>query len=244
MPRSVVVHDEFDWGPDGDPPLRRRWRDTADLRAARQGLHPAAPGDPRGAPWHVRRPRPPDRDPLPQRARRHRRRAPPDPPVLLRASALRARPGQLLGLQLPRLLRPARGLLLLRRPRPAGHRVQADGQGVPRGGHRGDPRRGLQPHRRGSRHRAVAVVPRSGRSRHVQAGPDRSRAGRGPARARRLRRHLLGRHGLRQHRQRRQSPGAAADPGLAALLGHRDARRRLPLRPALGADPVRPTPST
>ncbi|MFL6109706.1 MAG: alpha-amylase family glycosyl hydrolase, partial [Marmoricola sp.] len=28
MPRSVVVHDAFDWGPDGDPPLRRRWRDT------------------------------------------------------------------------------------------------------------------------------------------------------------------------------------------------------------------------
>ena len=33
---------------------------------------------------------------------------------------------------------------------------------------------------------------------------------------------------------------AAADPRLAALLGHRDARRRLPLRPALGADPHRP----
>ena len=34
--------------------------------------------------------------------------------------------------------------------------------------------------------------------------------------------------------------GAAADPGLAALLGHRDARRRLPLRPGLRADPHRP----
>ena len=34
--------------------------------------------------------------------------------------------------------------------------------------------------------------------------------------------------------------GAAADPRLAALLGHRDARRRLPLRPAVGADPHRP----
>ena len=33
---------------------------------------------------------------------------------------------------------------------------------------------------------------------------------------------------------------AAADPGLAALLGDRDARRRLPLRPAVGADPHRP----
>ena len=26
MPRSVVVHDEFDWG--DDRPMRQRWRDT------------------------------------------------------------------------------------------------------------------------------------------------------------------------------------------------------------------------
>ena len=32
---------------------------------------------------------------------------------------------------------------------------------------------------------------------------------------------------------------AAADPGLAALLGHRDARRRLPLRPRSRPDPER-----
>jgi isoamylase len=41
-------------------------------------------------------------------------------------------------------------------------------------------------------------------------------------------------HGLHRHRQHAQRPapaGAAADHGLAALLGHRDARRRLPLRP-------------
>ncbi len=45
---------------------------------------------------------------------------------------------------------------------------------------------------------------------------------------------LLGRHRLRQHRQHRRPRGAAARAGLAALLGHRDARRRLPLRPRLG----------
>jgi len=28
MSRSVVVAETFDWGPDGDPPLRRRWRDS------------------------------------------------------------------------------------------------------------------------------------------------------------------------------------------------------------------------
>ena len=41
-------------------------------------------------------------------------------------------------------------------------------------------------------------------------------------------------HGLHRHRQQPEHappPRAAADHGLAALLGHRDARRRLPLRP-------------
>ena len=45
-------------------------------------------------------------------------------------------------------------------------------------------------------------------------------------------------HGLHRHRQQpqRRAPAlAAADHGLAALLGHRDARRRLPLRPGLDA---------
>ena len=56
--------------------------------------------------------------------------------------------------------------------------------------------------------------------------------------------HLLGRHRVRQHRQRREPDGAAADHGLAALLGHRDARRRLPVRPDVGADPHRARRST
>ena len=47
---------------------------------------------------------------------------------------------------------------------------------------------------------------------------------------------------LRHHRhgeqlQRPPPRGAAADHGLAAVLGHRDARRRVPLRPRLGAGP-------
>ena len=47
-------------------------------------------------------------------------------------------------------------------------------------------------------------------------------------------------HGLHGHRQlpQRAAPAlAAADHGLAALLGHRDARRRLPLRPRLDPGP-------
>ena len=41
-----------------------------------------------------------------------------------------------------------------------------------------------------------------------------------------------------------QPARAAADPRLAALLGHRDARRRLPLRPGVGAGPHRSRRST
>jgi hypothetical protein len=56
--------------------------------------------------------------------------------------------------------------------------------------------------------------------------------------ARRRRPALL--HGLHRHRQQPEHappPRAAADHGLAALLGDRDARRRLPLRPRLDAGP-------
>ncbi len=42
-------------------------------------------------------------------------------------------------------------------------------------------------------------------------------------------------HGLRQHAQHAPPARAAADHGLAALLGDGDARRRLPLRPRLRA---------
>ena len=65
---------------------------------------------------------------------------------------------QLLGLQHPRLLRAAPGVLQRRRrrgqDRPAGAGVQADGALDARGRHRGDPRRRLQPHGRGQPPRA------------------------------------------------------------------------------------------
>ena len=83
---------------------------------------------------------------------------------------------------------------------------------------RGDPRRGLQPHRRGQRDGPDAVVPRR---RQRLLLPPRPRK---PA--------LL--HGLHRLRQRLRPPppaGPAAGDGLAALLGGGDARRRLPLRP-------------
>ena len=48
-----------------------------------------------------------------------------------------------------------------RHPGRAGQRVQGDGQAAAHGRHRGDPRRGLQPHRRGQPPRPDAVVPRA-----------------------------------------------------------------------------------
>jgi glycogen debranching enzyme GlgX len=54
MPKSVVVHDEFDWGPgpDPDPPQRRRWRDTVIYEVHVKGytqLHAEVPEDLRGS---------------------------------------------------------------------------------------------------------------------------------------------------------------------------------------------------
>ena len=61
------------------------------------------------------------------------------------------------------------------------------------------PRRGLQPHRRGRRGRADAVLPRARRPRLLQAGARPTPGDAGGAG------HLLGRHRLRQHRRRRRT---------------------------------------
>ena len=112
--RSVVVHDDFDWEDDGPP--RTRWRDTVIYELHVKGFTAAAQRGPRAPARHVRRAGQPHRDPLPQRPRRHRGRAAAGPPLLHRAGGRGPGPGQLLGLQLDRLLRAPRGLLLGRRP--------------------------------------------------------------------------------------------------------------------------------
>jgi isoamylase len=56
---------------------------------------------------------------------------------------------ELLGLQHDRLLRPAQRVRRQPAPRAAGAGIQGDGSRPARSRHRGDPRRGLQPHRRG-----------------------------------------------------------------------------------------------
>ena len=105
--------------------------------------------------------------------------------------------------------------------------VQGDGPRAAPGRHRGHPRRRLQPHRRGQPPRPDARVPR-----HRQ---------RGLLPARRRRPELLLRHDRhRQHAADAQPARAAADHGLAALLGDRDARRRVPLRPGGQPGPAVP----
>ena len=108
--------------------------------------------------------------------------------------------------------------------RRAGARVQGHGQGAAQGGHRGDPRRRLQPHRGGQPPRADARL--QGHRQRDVLPPDARR----PAL-------LHGLHGHGQLAQPRPPERAAADHGLAALLGHRLPRRRLPLRPRERAGP-------
>ena len=93
-----------------------------------------------------------------------------------------------------------------------------------RGGHRGHPRRRLQPHRRGQPPRARRCRSAASTTRRTTAWSTTTRR-------------TTTTHGHRQHAAHAQPARAAADHGLAALLGHRDARRRLPLRPRRDARP-------
>ncbi len=94
-----------------------------------------------------------------------------------------------------------------------------------RGRARGDPRRGVQPHRRGERAGPHVVPPRPRQPGLLPARPRRPQP--------------LPRHDrVRQHPQRRRPALPPADHGLAAVLGHRHARRRLPLRPGAVARPA------
>ena len=113
-------------------------------------------------------------------ARHHGDRADARAPVRPRPPPRAARPAQLLGLQLDRLPRSAQRL---HRRRPRGGRaagsgagVQVDGQGAARGGHRGHPRRRLQPHRRGQPHGSDALDRAASTTSPTTASPTRTRA--------------------------------------------------------------------
>ena len=225
---------DFDW--QGDAPLQRRWRDTVIYELHVKGmtqLHDRVPEELRGTYAGLASPAVTDylRDlgvtavellPIHQ--------------FCTEPAVADARPDQLLGLQLDRLLRPARGVL--RRPATGASRSPSSRQMV-----KAFHDAGLEvildvvynhTAEAGSTDRRCASA----------ASTTRSTTGSRRRGRRAVRRHLLGRDRLRQHRRRRPPVRAADDPGLAALLGHRDARRRLPLRPALGAGPDRAARST
>ena len=174
VPRSIVVgHDVRLGRRPADAPAAAPDRD---LRAARQGIHRAHAGCPARDSRHLRRPRPSGVDRLPDAARRQRGRADARASVRARRASRRPRPAQLLGLQLDRLLRAAQRLLERRAARRAGARVQGDGQGAARRRHRSDPRRRLQPHRRGQSRGAGAVVQGPRQLRLLPDGRRRRRA--------------------------------------------------------------------
>ena len=127
-----------------------------DLRGPRQGLHEADAGvrdDLRGTYAGLASQA---ASPYLDGARRQRGRAAARAPHRRRAASRRQGPDQLLGVFDDRLPRAARRLRGDRHAGAAGARVQGDGQGAAPRGHRGDPRRRLQPHRRGQPPRADA----------------------------------------------------------------------------------------
>ena len=207
----------------------RRSSTRCTSRASRK-LHPGIPEALRGT-YAALTTEPAHR--APAAARRHGGRADAGASPRLRPAPRRARPVELLGLQHAVVLRArtsaTRASSARRR---VGARVQADGEGAAQRRPRGHPRRRLQPHRRGQPPRADAVA-----ARHRQRDLLPARA-RGQALLPRL-------HRLRQHAEHAEPAGAAADHGQPALLGARDARRRLPLRPGerAGARAVRSRPA-
>ena len=217
IPKCVVVDPRLRLG--GRPPAGTPWNETVIYETHVKGftkLHPEVREDLRGtyAGLAVRA-----GDRVPQGARRHRGRAAAGPPhrrrVLPRSSAGCPTTG---ATARSATSRRTRGYAATGSARRAGARVQGHGQGAAPRGHRGDPRRRLQPHRRGQPPRPDAVL-QGRRQRELL-----------PARARRPA-PLHGLHGHGQLAQRRAPERPAADHGLAALLGHRVPRRRLPLRP-------------
>ncbi len=222
-PSRVVIDEAFDW--EGDRPPADPVRRHDHLRDPRQGLHDDPPRGARGAARHLRRPRLRAGDRLPQGPRGHRGRAAADPPHLRRVVPVRARAcANYWGYSTIGFFAPYSEYAATGRRGEQVREFKGMVKALHQARHRGDPRRRLQPHRRGQPPRADAVLQGRRQRRLLPAGARR------PAPL----------HGLHRHRQLAE-PGPperpADDHGLAALLRDRVPRRRLPLRPGLGAGP-------
>ena len=215
MPKGVVVADDFDWSGDRRP--ETPWHRSVIYEVHVKGFtarHPEVPPELRGT--YLGLASPPAIEHLVRLGVTAVELLPVqefvDDPFLRGA-----RPHELLGLLDARLLRP-RAEVRVREPRRAGPRVPPDGEGAARRGDRGHPRRRLQPHRGGEPPRPHPVAQGARQPELLPA-----RGGR-PA-------PLLGHHRLRELAQHDRPAGAEARDGLAPLLGGRDARGRVPVRP-------------
>ncbi len=172
--RSVFVRGpRYNWKED-HPPLVP-WEDSIVYELHVRGFtcHPSSASQARD----LRRPH--RKDPLPEMARRHRRRTAADPRVRrdrlpLRRSAHQRTDAQLLGLQQHRL-RGAQGRLSPPRPRSMARfdEFRDMVRAFHAGRHRGHPRRRLQPHRRGRRSRPHLFFPRPRQRSLLPARPRR-----------------------------------------------------------------------
>ena len=157
-PLGAVIDPAFSWGDDRPP--RTPWDDTIIYELHVRGftkLHPDIPEELRGT--YLGLASEPAIDHLKSLGVTAVELLP-DPLSRRRRAPDAARPDQLLGLPVARVLRAESALL--GRAHAAGRRprVQDDGARAPRRQHRSHPRRRLQPHRRGQPPRADAVVPR------------------------------------------------------------------------------------
>ena len=126
---------------------------------------------------------------------------------------------QLLGILAGLVLRTACRLQFAARTPSARSTSSGHRQGAAPRRDRGDPRRRLQPHRRGRRSGPTLSFRGLDNNIYYMLDEDRAR--------------YANYTGCRQHPERQSSGRAPPDPRLPAVLGRRDARRWVPLRPCL-----------
>ncbi len=170
-PLAAVIDPAFTWGDDRRP--RTPWHQTVIYELHVKGFTQLHPGRARAPARHLRRAGHRGGHRAPQGSGRDRGRAAAGPPPLRRPASGREGADELLGLQHAGLLRARCALRRVARSDRRGPRVQDDGARAARRRHRGDPRRGLQPHRRGqpagpdavaARHRQRVLLPPGRRS--------------------------------------------------------------------------------
>ena len=213
---SVVISPFFDWAE--DRPLRIPYNENLIYEAHVKGMTIHHPGHPRGHARHLRRHRPPGDDPAFPGAGRDRGRADAGAPVRARLHSRRTRAFRnYWGYNSIGFFAPHNDYASV------GTRASRCRSSRPWSG------RCTRRASRSSSTSSTTTPPRATTSaRYCRSGASTTPPTTGSSRRRQL---LLRHHRHRQQPQRRPPRVAAADHGRVAVLGHRDARRRVPLRP-------------